>query len=68
MPEINRTRTEWGFHFGAAEVSAICCDDAKGWTLIGVESPKSKLQIYTTRTGKIRVFKDGKELFPKETK
>lgn len=65
MKEIIKTRTEYGFQFGAANVSCICSDDAKGWAIIGVSTPKAELQIYTTRTGKIRVFKNNQELFPK---
>lgn len=61
--KITVIRTEYGFQFGAANVSCLCSDETKGWAIIGISSPKGELQIYTTRTGKIRVFKNNQELF-----
>ena len=60
---IRRERTEHGFKFGAAEVTCICADEAKGWAIIGLKTPKFDLQIYTTKTGKVRIFNSGREVY-----
>jgi hypothetical protein len=56
--------TQYGFEYGAARIQRICSDEKKGWVTIGVETPKYKghdtIQVYITRTGKVRIFsKDG---------
>lgn len=63
---IRREITDYGFKYGAAEVTRIHADESKGYVLIAVKSPKDELQIYVTRTGKIRVwnYKTGQELKP----
>ncbi len=62
---INRKFTPHGFEFGAATVEATCSDDAKGWAVVSVRTAKETLQIYVTKTGKVRVRnKDGEELKP----
>lgn len=55
---IKTTLTQTGFTFGAMEVSRYCCDDKKGWVVVGLITPKSKLQVYVTKSGKIRVFNE----------
>lgn len=55
MSDVRLERTEHGLIFGAAEVSAMC-SDKKGWVVLSVNIPKQSLQIYVTRTGKVRVF------------
>jgi hypothetical protein len=51
--------TKYGFEWGAAEVTR-CFSDAKGWVTLLLETPKHKggksLQIYVTKTGKVRIF------------
>jgi len=59
---INYEETQYGFKYGSADVSRIACDEDKGWVVVGVKSPKSEVQIYITKTGKIRVF-DGNGSF-----
>lgn len=55
--------TDYGFVYGPATIQRICSDDKKGWVVLEVVSAKTNVQIYVTKTGKIRVFgKDGKEL------
>lgn len=54
--------TIYGFEYGPAKVERMCSDDAKGWVVIGIESKKSRVQVYVTKTGKVRVYKDSKEL------
>ena len=46
---------DYGFRYGSAEVTRLVSDHAKGWVLVGVKTPKQEIQIYVTRTGKIRV-------------
>ncbi len=52
-----------GFEYGAVKVTRLFSDQKKGWVTIGIETPKHKgsrtLQIYVTKTGKVRVFGDG---------
>lgn len=59
--------TKFGFEWGAAKVQRLCDDDKKGWVIIEVVSPKNELQIYITKTGKIRVLdKNGEWVKPKK--
>jgi hypothetical protein len=59
---VHYKENEYGFEYGAMKVERLMSDDKKGWAILGVSSAKSKLQIYVTKTGKIRVHKDGVEL------
>jgi hypothetical protein len=52
----------YGFEFGSASVTRCMSDDKKGWVVIAVDTPKGHHQIYVTRTGKVRVFTEKKEL------
>jgi len=62
-------QTEYGFQWGEATVTRLFSDEQKGCVTIGVESPKEKLQIYVTKTGKIRVHQaDGTEWPPEKAK
>lgn len=56
MSEIRLERTEHGLIFGPAEVSAMTSDAKGGWVCLSLNTPKQSLQIYVTRTGKVRVF------------
>lgn len=51
--------TKYGFEYGAAKISRCCSDEKKGWIVLSLETPKHKeiagLQIYITKTGKIRI-------------
>ena len=52
--------TKYGFEWGSAKISRDFSDEKAGWVTLRVETPKEDLQIYVTRTGKIRVHgKDG---------
>jgi len=51
----------YGFKYGAAEVTRLTSDDKKGWVVLQVKTPKTEIQIYVTKTGKVRIYKDGKE-------
>ena len=45
----------YGFQFGAAKISRICSDDKNGWVVLDIETPKQTIQVYVTKTGKIRI-------------
>ena len=48
--------TVHGFEFGAAKVSRLCSDDKAGWVSISVSTPRDEVQVYITKTGKVRVW------------
>ena len=53
---IKYEETDYGFNYGCAEVSRMCSEDKKGWVLFRVDTPKDNaIQIYVTKTGKIRI-------------
>lgn len=61
--EAPRALTEYGFQFGAALVER-CTELRKGSVVVTVTTPKGRLDVYVTRTGKTRVFSDGQEWKP----
>ena len=63
---MHTKRTETGFEAGAAKVDLLCSDDKKGWLVIGIGTPKHALQVYVTKTGKVRIWDKHKELTVKE--
>ena len=58
--------TRHGFEWGSAEISRFFSDEKKGWVTLGLITPKHPraIQIYVTKTGKVRVFSDGGEWVP----
>jgi hypothetical protein len=57
--------TKYGFDWGAAKITRCFSDKDKGWVTLRVETPREDLQIYVTKTGKVRVYnKKGVELLP----
>lgn len=63
--------TNHGVQFGPALVEALCSDDAKGWILLRLKTGKTTIEVYVTKTGKIRFYQpNGGELHlvPKETR
>lgn len=57
--------TPFGFEWGAANLTRLCDDEKKGWVMLGLKTPRNEIQIYVTKTGKIRVHdKDGNEWLP----
>ena len=62
---LHYKETKYGFEYGAAIVSRLISDDKKGWVTIGVSTKKQAIQIYVTKTGKIRIFDKDKELIVK---
>lgn len=51
--------TTYGFDFGAAKVTRAFSDDCRGWVTMCIDTPKhaghDALQVYVTRTGKVRI-------------
>ena len=54
--------TKYGFNWGAAELTRCFSDAQKEWVTLLLKTPKHELQIYVTKTGKVRIHsKDGAE-------
>ena len=57
---MHYSETKYGFEYGAAKVSRMFSDEKKGWVTLGIETPKHSghdgLQVYVTKTGKVRIF------------
>jgi hypothetical protein len=65
---IHYAETQFGFECGAAKVERCFYDDKKGWVTLLVKTPKTELQIYVTKTGKVRVHDKRGEWLPKGVK
>jgi hypothetical protein len=53
---MNYKETKYGFEYGAAEVARFCSDEKKGWVTLGIKTPRDEIQVYVTKTGKVRVW------------
>ena len=49
-------QTQYGFTWNCATITRLASDDKKGWCYLGVRTPKDCIEIYITKTGKIRVY------------
>ena len=57
---IKYRELEFGFQYGAAKVTRLFSDEKKQWVTLGIETPRQTIQVYVTKTGKIRIHdKDG---------
>lgn len=55
--------TRYGFRWGSLEVERLVSDyRGRGTVMIGVKSPRHRVEVYGTRTGQVRVWLDGKEM------
>jgi hypothetical protein len=63
---IKSERIDYGFEWGAAKVERFCSDEKKGWVLLGITTPKHRLQVYVTKTGKVRVHDGSGEWKPSD--
>ncbi|NLX97592.1 MAG: hypothetical protein GXY83_15600 [Rhodopirellula sp.] len=56
--------TQYGFDWGPVKVERCFSDDKKGWVTLLLKTKKHPhgIQIYITKTGKVRVFGDGEWL------
>ena len=71
---INFKETRYGFEFGDAKISRLFSDDKKGWVTLSLETSKynrnknTEIQIYITKTGKVRIHSgNGEWLKPNAT-
>lgn len=62
---VRRELTTYGFAFGAAEVERTAELD-EGRVVITLKSPRARLEVYVTRTGRMRVFDRGQGWRPVE--
>lgn len=55
--------TQYGFEWGPIEVTRGFCDEKKGTATLIIRTKKHPhgLQVYVTKTGKVRVFDEEKE-------
>jgi len=63
--------TEYGFDWGPAKITRIFSDDRKGWVTLGLSTPKYSdhgIQIYVTKTGKVRIHDPRGEWIPPSKK
>lgn len=58
----------YGFEYGAVKVTRAMSDEKKGWVVLMLETPKAMIQVYVTKTGKVRVYdyRADKEMIAKE--
>jgi len=66
--KIPYAETEYGFLWGAAKITRVFSNERKGWVTLFLETPKHKLgseiQIYVSKTGKIRIYSNDGEWKP----
>jgi hypothetical protein len=60
---IEYKELEYGFKYGAAEVTRAFSDHKKGWITLIIKTPKAEIQVYVTKTGKIRIHDPDGEWF-----
>lgn len=48
-------RNDHGFDFGALNVEATCSDARRGWVVVTLKTPKHSVEVYVTKTGKMRI-------------
>lgn len=53
--DVNYKETRYGFEFGSMVVERMASDGKRGWAVVSVNTPKGWVQIYATKTGKVRV-------------
>lgn len=53
---LHYRETQYGFEWGAASVTRGFSGDLQGWVTLLIDTPKHDLQIYVTKTGKVRVY------------
>lgn len=51
--------TQFGFNWGSAELTRCFSDSKKEWVTLLLKTPKHELQIYVTKTGKVRIHEAG---------
>lgn len=56
--------TQYGFEYGNAKVTRLFSDEKKEWVTIGIDTDKQYIQVYVTKTGKLRIHSKEGEWFP----
>ena len=53
--------TQYGFTYGPATVERACSDEKTGWVMMMLKTPKHPdgIQLYVTKTGKVRITGKG---------
>lgn len=65
--KIDFKELEYGFKYGDAIIERHISDEKKGWVVLGLKTSKHDLQIYVTKTGKIRINdQNGQEWLPEK--
>jgi hypothetical protein len=56
---IRYQETTYGFDWGAASITRVLSDQKLGWVTFCIDTPKhhgnKALQVYVTKTGKVRI-------------
>ncbi len=52
----NTKETPFGFDWNCAKIERLASDEKKGWMYLGVVTPKDRIEIYITKSGKMRVY------------
>jgi hypothetical protein len=64
--------TTYGFEWGSAKIERCFSDSRKGWVTMILSTPKHSghgaIQIYVTKTGKVRIHSEGGEWTPPKAK
>jgi len=63
---IHYRPVNYGFEFGSAVVTRLISDFKKKWVVVCVGTPKHKrgIQVYVTKTGKVRISDERGEWTP----
>lgn len=59
--KIRFGEADYGFFYGAAEVTRLFSDPKTGRVVIGIKTPKQAIQIGISRTGKVRIHNNDGE-------
>lgn len=64
--KVHYRETQYGFEWGAARIERLFKDDKKGWVTFGILTAKESIQVYITKTGKVRIHSHGEWTPPKK--
>lgn len=67
-PREHFAETPYGFEWGSAKITRAFSDPRQGWVTICIDTPKVGLQVYVTKTGKVRVHDKDGELLKRQSK
>ena len=65
---LHYKETQYGFEYGPVKVDRMFSDEKKGWVTLGIATKKYPhyIEVYITKTGKVRIFSDNKEWYPED--